>query len=306
MATREQIERFHRLWTADVDKLLEDYIYTDELKLNPTRSIFSHYLSLLDKFVKDNLLDLEKINLISGIRGVGKTTLLAQIYFLQRYIGNNLLPASADYSNVVSKISYKVYLDVARMTAERITLNEYFNYLREVYKMNLVDLKHKLIILLDEVHYDENWGLFLKSLYDTTKRHKNVLVIATGSCALKVKMNPDLSRRSTLMEMYPLKFSEFITLKFPTIISDSTSFLESFSNNFTHAALNCNDAKCVFDFCKDVQNEVSSIYSKLPPDIEEDFLHIGGSLRFRNNTEKSLSVRVYLQRDREAHNKRHP
>lgn len=116
----------------------------------------------MDKFVKDNLLDFEKINLISGIRGVGKTTLLAQIYFLQRYIGNNLLPASVDYSRVVSKISYKVYLDVARMTAERITLNEYFNYFLEVYKMNLVDLKHKLIILLDELHYDENWGLFFK------------------------------------------------------------------------------------------------------------------------------------------------
>ena len=115
MATREQIERFHRLWTADVDKLIEGYIYTDELRLNPTRSIFSHYVALLVKFVKDELLDLEKINLISGIRGVGKTTLLAQIYFLQRYIGNNLLPASVDYSHVVSKISYKDYLDVARM-----------------------------------------------------------------------------------------------------------------------------------------------------------------------------------------------
>jgi hypothetical protein len=57
VATKEQIERFHRLWTADEDKLPEGYSYSDDLKLNST--IFSKFVSISANFVKDGLVDLK-------------------------------------------------------------------------------------------------------------------------------------------------------------------------------------------------------------------------------------------------------
>jgi len=106
-----------------------------------------------------------------------------------------------------------LYLDVSRLSAEGIELNEFFSFYQEINDFRLVDMKKKIILLLDEIHYDEKWGLFLKVLFDATKGHKNLFVIATGSSALKLKMNPDLSRRSLSEEIEPLKFNEFCILR---------------------------------------------------------------------------------------------
>jgi predicted AAA+ superfamily ATPase len=56
------------------------------------------------------------------------------------------------------------------------------------------------------VHYDENWGLFLKNIFDRTKGHKNILIIATGSSAINLRINPDLSRRVLVEDIYQVKF----------------------------------------------------------------------------------------------------
>lgn len=80
MANGEKIESFYRLWTSEIDKLFSGYIYDETGKLNPTRYIFSYYLTLLEKLAGNRLEEIEKINLLSGIRGVGKTTPLAQLY----------------------------------------------------------------------------------------------------------------------------------------------------------------------------------------------------------------------------------
>jgi len=77
MANREKIENFYRLWNSEVGRLLSGYIYDEEGEPNPTRYIFSYYLNILKKFTENKLEEIEKINLLSGIRGVGKTTLLA-------------------------------------------------------------------------------------------------------------------------------------------------------------------------------------------------------------------------------------
>lgn len=41
---------------------------------------------------------------------------------LQRYIGKSLLPEGLDYPGLISKIPYKIYLDVARLIADEIVL----------------------------------------------------------------------------------------------------------------------------------------------------------------------------------------
>jgi len=273
---REKIENFYRLWTSELDKLFSGYIYDEDGKPNPTRYIFSYYLALLEKFASNRLEEIEKINLLSGIRGVGKTTLLAQLYYAPKFI----LPSrKSNYENVLAQNYEIFYLDVSRLSGEGISLHEFFNYYQEVNNIRFVDLKKKLLILLDEVHYDEKWGLFFKNLFDATKSHKNILVIATGSSALKIKLNPDLSRRALLEELYPLKFNEYEILK------DNIYPQRGLSDGIVGAILASKDAKELFQFYKNRQNEISKYFSKLPPNAEEDFLYFGGFpfiLRLKN------------------------
>lgn len=275
MATKERIENFYRLWISELDRFLSGYIYDEENRLNPTRYIFYHYLTLLEKFASGRLEEIEKINLLSGIRGVGKTTLLAQLYYASKFIPSR----KSNYENVIAQDYEKIYLDVSRLSNEGITLNEFFNYYQEINEIRFVDLRKKLLILLDEVHYDEKWGLFLKNIFDMTKGHKNILIIATGSSALRIKLNPDLSRRTLLEELYPLKFNEYAILK-------NNIFLEkNLSENLIEAILRSKDAKELFEFCKNKEIEISRYFSKFPPGAEEDYLYFGGFpfiLRLKN------------------------
>lgn len=276
MATREKIENFYRLWTSEIDKLFSGYIYDEEEKLNPTRYIFSYYLTLLEKFAGNKLEEIEKINLLSGIRGVGKTTVLAQLYYAPKFIS---FSKRSNYGNVSSQNYEKIYLDVSRLAAENISLTEFFNYYQEINNVRFVDLKKKLLILLDEVHYDEKWGLFLKNIFDATKNHKNILVVATGSSALRIRLNPDLSRRSLSEELYPLKFNEYAILK------NSLYPQRGLSDNLVEAVLASKDAKELFEFYKNRQNKISVYFSKMPPNAEEDYLYFGGFpfvLRLKN------------------------
>lgn len=289
MANEEKIENFYRLWMSEIDKLLSGYIYDEEGRPNPTRYIFSFYLTLLEKFASNKLEEIEKINLLSGIRGVGKTTLLAQLYYAPKFI----LPyyKKTKYKNVVSQNYDKIYLDVSRLAAEGIGLTEFFNYYQEINNISFVDLDKKLLILLDEVHYDEKWGLFLKNIFDATKNHKNILVVATGSSALRIKLNPDLSRRSLLEELYPLKFNEYVILKnniFPQ---------RGLSDSLIEVVLASKDAKKLFEFCRNRQNEISRYFSKLPPNAEQDFLYFGGFpfvLRLKNGLKNKKSIVLEL------------
>lgn len=276
MANKEKIESFYRLWVSEIDKLFSGYIYDEEGKLNPTRYIFSYYLTLLEKFAGNRLEEIEKINLLSGIRGVGKTTLLAQLYYAPKFIPSY---RKTNYGNVFSQNYEKIYLDVSRLAAEGIGLTEFFNYYQEINNIRFVDLDKKLLILLDEVHYDEKWGLFLKNIFDATKNHKNILVAATGSSALRIKLNPDLSRRSLSEELYPLKFNEYAILK------NDIYPQRGLSDDLVEAVLASKDAKGLFEFYKNRQNEISAYFSKMPPNAEEDYLYFGGFpfvLRLKN------------------------
>lgn len=276
MANREKIENFYRLWTSELDKFLSGYIYDEEGRPNPTRYIFPYYLTVLEKLTAGRLEEIEKINLLSGIRGVGKTTLLAQLYYTPKFIPST---RKSNYRNIIAQNYEKIYLDVSRLYNEGISLNEFFNYYQERNDLRFVDLRKKLLILLDEVHYDEKWGLFLKNVFDGTKSHQNILIVATGSSALRIKLNPDLSRRALSEELYPLKFNEYAILK-------SGIYPErGLSDNLTEAILAGKDARELFEFCKNRQLEISRYFTKFPPGAEEDYLYFGGFpfiLRLKN------------------------
>jgi len=207
---------------------------------------------LIERFFKNNTSEIEKMNLLSGIRGVGKTTLLAQLYDAAK--------------TLAGKAREQIYLDVSRLAAEKISLNDFFNFYEAVKGFHWETVDKKIIIYLDEVHYDADWGLFLKNLFDRTKNHCNVLVIATGSSALKIKLNPDLSRRSMIKEIYPLKFNEFLSLK------ENIAIPAGLSERLADCLLSGGSAGDIYRSVSRERKTVDGFFADLPPNIEEEFL----------------------------------
>ncbi len=269
MKDKTKIEEFYRFWMSEINNLLEGYIYDRERNLHSTRDKFSPYIFLLERFLNEQIDEVEKIHLLSGIRGIGKTTLLAQIFYASKFIREK-----QNYPKIIEGNYKKIYLDISILTSKGIKSGEFFDFYQEINNFRFVNLKEKLLILLDEIHYDKDWGLFLKNLFDITKGHNNILVIATGSSTLKLKLNPDLSRRALLDEIYPLKFNEYLRLKFnnpPLNFSDI-----NFSDNIVNTILLSKNADEAYESFQKVIPKINTYFSNLPPKTEEEFLYYGG------------------------------
>lgn len=131
---------------------------------------------------------------IPGLRGVGKTTLLAQVYAGLSKDGDraNLLYISLDM--VVNMLNSNLY--------------EALNVYEQILGCRLIEADKPVFLFIDEVQADEKWAVTLKStVYDKTK---NVFILCTGSSATNLQMNADIAGRRALIEkLYPLSFAEY-------------------------------------------------------------------------------------------------
>ncbi|GAB6136396.1 ATP-binding protein [Thermococcus prieurii] len=124
--------------------------------------------------------------LLPGLRGTGKTTLLAQLYF-----------------HTLSQTSDVIYISADEVRLLGFSLHEVIERYFDVFRPK------RPVLLLDEVQYAENWDLTLKVLHDRRK----ALIIATGSSALKLRESPDLARRAIHVDVKPLSFVEYLHLR---------------------------------------------------------------------------------------------
>jgi len=149
------------------------------------RELYAWLASKVDSYLKYGKAD---TILLLGIRGVGKTTLLAQLYF-----------------DTISKTNPNqvLYLPLDRLQAFGLNLLEVIEAYKRIIK------PEKAVILLDEVQYEERWDLKLKLLHD----EKKFLIVVTGSSAMKLRESPDLARRALHRELFPMTFREYYRLK---------------------------------------------------------------------------------------------
>lgn len=124
----------------------------------------------------------QRLSIILGYRGVGKTTIL-----LQR-------------------------LDSAQKKGAYLSLDDfYFETHRLVETVEtLYGLGYRLF-LLDEVHRYAWWSKDIKQLYDD---YEDIQIVATGSSILDIsKGNADLSRRAAIYHLQGLSFREFLNFR---------------------------------------------------------------------------------------------
>lgn len=262
----QKIREFYQNWQERLPQLVEGYIYDEDKKILPTRYIFSRFKKVLGRFLLNELEEHEKIIILPGIRGVGKTTLLMQILKVEKFLQSS----DSILLENLGQIEERLYLDVSKLKLVGISLNDFFNFYERIKGFKFESLLKKIVIFLDEVHYDEDWGLFLKNIFDRTKGHRNILVIATGSSAINLRMNPDLSRRAMVEEIFPLKFNEYLILKYGKYTIDNLS------SELQETIFNSAAAGDVYRGLKDKQLELERFFAELSPNTEQEFFETGG------------------------------
>jgi len=158
-------------------------------------------------FIKNKKIK-HKLTIITGQRGIGKTTTIAQ--YMQEKIEKKSLYVSMDNFLIGELSMYEI---------------------AEIFEQQGGEL-----LCFDEIHKYTNWSQELKSIYDNFPK---LQVIASGSSTLEInKGSHDLSRRAHILKMHGMSFREYLELtlytEFSTLkLTDILSNHEDIAFNIT-------------------------------------------------------------------------
>jgi uncharacterized protein len=159
---------------------------------------FSHRLLFeqLDQQVADFLSKKSGNNLVimPGFRGVGKTTLMAQL--------------SVAYTGKVAHLFFLSVEDIRNLFD--VGIAEIMLAVEVILGEHLESIKNPILFFLDEIQSDPKWAITLKSLFDKTSK---IFFCCSGSSALVLQTTTDLARRAIFNKVFPLSFLEFELIK---------------------------------------------------------------------------------------------
>lgn len=131
--------------------------------------------------------------IMPGLRGIGKTTILSQLY--------DTAPAPS---------TRKFYVSMERISLIGGTTNDVIGAIEEIMGEQFDTVGDPVFIFLDEVQYQDDWSLALKTVFDRTK---SIFIVCTGSSAIALQSNPDIARRSLKLPVHPLCFTEYVMIR---------------------------------------------------------------------------------------------
>ncbi|MSU75618.1 MAG: ATP-binding protein [Candidatus Magasanikbacteria bacterium] len=230
---------------------LRTYVQDEQGKKYPQRNIYIK----IDKYLKDflhNPIAQDRWIIIPGLRGVGKTTIVAQLFLnhYQEVDQQRMLYISLDEVVNVLGSSLKDVL----VAYERI-LGESFE-----------KLTRPLFIFIDEAQYDPKWASVLKTVYD---RSNKVFVVCSGSSAVSLQTNPDVIRRSIFQKLFPTSFTEFL------MIRDGKFPIKDLKKNLKDALFNANSAKDAYEKLQKLEQNVIGAWSSIDRHYVDEYLKIG-------------------------------
>ncbi len=167
-----------------------------------------------DKYLKEifNNIKSKEIIIITGLRRIGKTTILKQVIkelLIKDVAPENILFVSLDSFNLLEFNIHQI-------------IEEY----RKIHKKSASDFFY---LFLDEVSSKENFEQELKSIYD----NENIKVICSSSIATLMRdKKAKLTGRIKTIEVMPLDFSEFLIFKRAKIGKSDKAKLESFFKDY--------------------------------------------------------------------------
>lgn len=235
---KQEILEFIRTQIALSSNRLSGYTEDRQGRALLKRSVFLVLEKQVNAFLKGGADP--RIIIMPGLRGTGKTTLLAQLYLNQPSSGVDKLYISAD--EIIKRFDTNLW--------------ELLEHYEQLIGSRLEELKQPLILFFDEIHYDPKWASFLKSIYDRTK---NVMVLCTGSAALLLReqMNADIARRAVFVDVHPVSFFEYLLLKkrkYP---------VTGLSQELRSAFLLSSDAASLFKALKSLEPQVKEYWKDI-------------------------------------------
>ena len=137
--------------------------------------------------------EIRRIVVLSGLRRVGKTTIVYQII-------NDLLQKGVSAEKII-------YFSLDRSAIRQAGINEVLRYYRE----NISD-SEEFYLFVDEIQKDPQWTVNIKSLYDI---YPYLRAVCTGSASSKIENAVDESGegRWILIKVPTLSFREFCEMK---------------------------------------------------------------------------------------------
>lgn len=172
----KEIIYFHNPWwiTKTVpEELLQDY----------QRPILKTLLSYLE---------IDRILVIKGPRRTGKTTLLYQM--ISSLIKNGIPPKNIFF-----------------LSFEDIQAREDFDEIIKIYQQltkNILNKREKFYFFLDEIHFLENWSLYLKKYFD--KKYPIKFIVSGSAVSLIKKGSESLAGRTIEEIIFPFSFYEYL------------------------------------------------------------------------------------------------
>ena len=220
-------------------------------EINHSRLKFSDFKTHADSFIDADGEYYNRFFMMSGLRGVGKTTILYQLY---DYLTNERDINESDI----------FYLDVHDLkNSYDVGIKEIVDlYLEDVHGTTMVNLSKKIFLFVDEAQLDVKWADYARLLFDKTF---NVFMIFTGSSALNLEINTDASRRVVKEQLFPCNFQEYLLLNHDINLTQ---------NNFKDIILRMDEdnIKKAMDCEKNIKKELLSLNND--PNIElKKFLH---------------------------------
>ena len=193
----DELIKFIKNEVTNIPLILNNELTFNNKRFNH-REDFDEIKSLVDDFIQGDSID--RYIVLPGLRDVGKSTLLFQIYeYLLKH--KDINPYNILYLSVDN---LEKMFNCSIMDAVNIFLKEYHND-----NLRLVD--EKIFLLIDEAQYDKEWSITGKIIFDSTK---NVFMVFTGSSALDLEYNADSARRLLKIPITPLNYSQHLRLKY--------------------------------------------------------------------------------------------
>ena len=244
----QKIKEYINEQIAQLNFRAQAYIFDNENKKRPNRNIFVKIQSYFNKFVKGN--SAFRWIVLTGLRGAGKTTILYQLYHQNRNVDAYFLTLSMD--EVVQTLNSSIV--------------EIIKAFEEIIGKSISNLDKPLFLFIDEVQYDNNWGIALKTIYDKSNK---VFIFTTGSAALLMNINADIARRAIYEKIYPLSFGEFIKIK-------NNHFEEKgLASEIRNVFFSENDAKNVFLKLKSFEQKINKYFLNISRLDFENYLYYG-------------------------------
>jgi len=153
----------------------------EKIRIESKKFLYRNNLSYQRYFIKEDKIK-HRLTVITGQRGVGKTTTIAQYMALH-----------PEWESL--------YVSMDSFLIGELTMYEIAQSFEE---------QGGKLLCFDEIHKYSNWSQELKSIYDN---FPNLQIVASGSSALEInKGSHDLSRRAHQVRMYGMSFKEYLEL----------------------------------------------------------------------------------------------